>query len=436
MNKKIYTLMALGILLFAAACSDNASPVSGSTSIPNMGNNLNVPQSPVLCSVMGVTDSLEALEKGCIWSPEMWGPTTGYRVRTGYDNGTNTSGIWTVSTFPQENAYVEMEWPGNATTEYDSMALADVIDKCGGSLCGKILFKGGDNIPASDFHPNTRREVYFDFYLAGKNASGKIESVDARDMDGICVAFSGPFYKLQLVPDDSLAALMAPAVFDFYLEGMPSKTDPNVRENCYPRNAFTLNINYGRNPNYVYPSVEEIWAHLKGFRFVLDGYFSVGGDYEPEFKIVGVSRYNTPRVSTDNLHPVRTDCEPVSVASSFCECDYSDDRVEIMKGYAVLDSLLSKYPMNGDVYASLSDPVKACVDSTIQSRAPYFSQMLSFMRNRKPCDNPLPEYIKCTDGSVSESVEYMEVKTEFDDKVATQDARAIADSLSNYCLSL
>ncbi len=169
---------------------------------------------------------------------------------------------------------------------------------------------------------------------------------------------------------------------------------------------------------------------------MLDGYFSVGDDYEPEFKIVGVSRYNTPRVSTDNLHPVRTDCEPVSVASSFCECDYSDDRVEIMKGYAVLDSLLSKYPMNGDVYASLSDPVKTCVYNTIQSLSPFFNQMMDMTREKKPCDNPLPEYIKCTDGSVSESVEYMEVKTEFDDKVATQDARAIADSLSNYCLSL
>ena len=71
MNNKIYSLIALGTLLFAA-CSDNASPVSGSTSIPNMS------KSPVLCSVMGVTDSLEALEKGCIWSPEMWGPTMGY----------------------------------------------------------------------------------------------------------------------------------------------------------------------------------------------------------------------------------------------------------------------------------------------------------------------------------------------------------------------
>ena len=58
MNNKIYSLIALGTILFAAACSDNVSPISGSTSIPNMGHELNVQQSPVLCRVMGVTDSL------------------------------------------------------------------------------------------------------------------------------------------------------------------------------------------------------------------------------------------------------------------------------------------------------------------------------------------------------------------------------------------
>ena len=137
--KKLYSLFALGTLLFAA-CSENASPISGSTSVPNMGNNL-TPESPVLCSVIGVTDSLEAVEKGCIWSPEMWNRTSGYRVRTGYDNGTNTSGIWT---WHVEQGYynnVRFEWPGIATAEYDSMALADVIDKCGGSLCGKIVYE-------------------------------------------------------------------------------------------------------------------------------------------------------------------------------------------------------------------------------------------------------------------------------------------------------
>ena len=132
MNKRIYSLIALGALLFAA-CSDNSSPVSGSTSVPNMGNNLNNLRSPVLCSVAGVKDSLEAVEKGCIWSPEMWNRTSGYRVHTGFDNGTNTSGIWTWHVEQGDGGNVRFEWPGVATAEYDSMALADVIDKCGGS---------------------------------------------------------------------------------------------------------------------------------------------------------------------------------------------------------------------------------------------------------------------------------------------------------------
>ena len=91
--KNLYSLFALGALLFVA-CSENASSISGSTNVPNMGTNL-TPESPVLCSVLGVTDSLEAVEKGCIWSPTMWNRTSGYRARTGVDNGTNTSGIWT-----------------------------------------------------------------------------------------------------------------------------------------------------------------------------------------------------------------------------------------------------------------------------------------------------------------------------------------------------
>lgn len=54
MNKKFYTLFALGTLLFAACC-DNASPISGSTNVPNMVNpdNVIVPRSMVLCSQRG-----------------------------------------------------------------------------------------------------------------------------------------------------------------------------------------------------------------------------------------------------------------------------------------------------------------------------------------------------------------------------------------------
>ena len=426
MNNKIYSLMALGAILFAAACSDNVSPISGSTSVPNMDNNLNIPQSPVLCSVIGVTDSLEAQEKGCIWSPEMWGPTTGYRVRTGYDNGTNTSGIWTVSTFP-ENAVV-MEWPGNATTEYDSMALADVIDKCGGSLCGKVLFKGENWIPGEEYHSNTENGVNFDFYLAGKDASGKFESADVRDMGGICVSYSGIFHTIQLIPDDSLAALMGGGKYSTFLF---SKTDSIVRA-CYPWDAFVLNFREWE-PGMVYPLREDVLAHLKGFRFVFGKVYDQH-DHEREFEIVGISRYNTPRVSTNNLHPVQTDCEPVSVTGSFCECDFSEDRISIFKGFSIWSSFLTLEENLRNDNVVLSDPVKTCLDSTLEKWKPFLDKMFTEKMEEKPCDNPLPKKIMCSDGTESESVEYAEIMTEYNDEL--KDVDVIADSLFNYCMSL
>ena len=446
MNKKIYTLMALGTLLFAA-CSDNVSPISGSTSIPNMDNKLNNPQSPVLCSVIGVTDSLEALEKGCIWSPEMWGPTTGYRVRTGYDNGTNTSGIWTVSTYPAENAYVDMVWPGNATTEYDSMALADVIDKCGGSLCGKALFKGKNRIPENDYHPGGRREVYIDFYLAGKNASGKIESVDASDMGGICVSYSGDIHRLQLILDDSLAALIEPARFNTEFAGLGSisKTDSNVREICCSWHNLTYDHSNGFGSGFVFS--EEAVAHLKGLRFVLKGGYGED-DYESEFKIIGISRYHTPKVSTDNLHPVRTDCEPVSVKSSFCECRYySSDEMHVLEEGDILYEFLMEldsFGYNKDYsYGSvlpkdlLSEAAKVCIESVKEKYVPFFDKY-RLMDTDSPCDNPIPEEIMCSDGRTSQSLEFAEFLMEYGSMRDSmqQNARVVADSLFNYCLSL
>lgn len=77
MNKKFYTLFALGTLLFAA-CSDNASPISGSTNVPNMVNpdNVIVPRSMVLCSQRGKSaDS----SQDC-WDGEMWNSTLRVRI--------------------------------------------------------------------------------------------------------------------------------------------------------------------------------------------------------------------------------------------------------------------------------------------------------------------------------------------------------------------
>ena len=425
MNNKIYSLIALGTILFAAACSDNVSPISGSTSVPNMDNNLNIPQSPVLCSVIGVTDSLEAREKGCIWSPEMWGPTSGYRVRTGYDNGSNTSGIWIVSTYP-ENAYVDMIWPGNATAEYDSLALADVIDKCGGSLCGKALLKGGNSIPEynHEYYQKIGGYVYFDFYLAGKNASGEFESVDVRNMEGVCVSYWGSFFELQLITDDSVAAQLGSAKFAISLFG----TYSDVRNVCYSWNDFGF-ISRESGKIGMLPK-EDVLSHVKGIRFVL----SAAYEKQEEFKIAGISRYNASRISTNNLHPVITDCEPVFVEKSFCECEYSDDRIHIYTE----DSVAIGYQFSlrfMDALVSSDSAANDCLNRTFDNLMPYIVKPGS---REKPCDNPLPVFIRCSDGTVSESVEFKEVSTGYYSKIdsLTQDAAPIADSLIAHCLSL
>ena len=76
MNKKLYTLFALGTLLFAA-CSDNAS-ISRSMNVPNMVNpdNVIVPRSMVLCSQrVTSTDS----SQDC-WDGEMWNSTLRVKI--------------------------------------------------------------------------------------------------------------------------------------------------------------------------------------------------------------------------------------------------------------------------------------------------------------------------------------------------------------------
>ena len=266
--------MALGAILFAAACSDNVSPISGSTSVPNMDNNLNIPQSPVLCSVIGVTDSLEALEKGCIWSPEMWSRTSGYRVRTGFDNGTNTSGIWT---WHVEQGYynnVRFDWPGIATAEYDSMALADVIDKCGGSLCGKIVYEPIENkIDSAAAYIEPRGSAYVEFYFAGKDALGNIGEANVSSMQGICIEYSGNISSLELLPNDSIANLNK---FSSYNVNMPyfwNQHDgslPESKEVCFPWYRFALYTSIAGNqemPKLVHVSIDDVVAHLKGVRF-------------------------------------------------------------------------------------------------------------------------------------------------------------------------
>ena len=66
------------------------------------------------------------------------------------------------------------------------MALADVIDKCGGSLCGKIVYEPyGNKVDSVTRFVVSYGNPYVEFYFAGKDSLGNIEEIDVSTLQGI-----------------------------------------------------------------------------------------------------------------------------------------------------------------------------------------------------------------------------------------------------------
>jgi hypothetical protein len=114
----------------------------------------------------------------------LWcGPNTDYRVTTGLDKGTNTSGYWfdiTDNSFGGESYFT---WPVPRGNEYTDDAFDPIIDHCRG-ICGIATLDHG--------------ELAFDAYVGlGFNIAGETSATDmtpaaadASAWDGICVVYS------------------------------------------------------------------------------------------------------------------------------------------------------------------------------------------------------------------------------------------------------
>ncbi|WP_405326912.1 hypothetical protein [Fibrobacter sp.] len=430
--RNLYSLFVLGAFLFAA-CSDNAS-ISGSTNVPNMENKL-VPKSPVLCSVMGVTDSLEAVEKGCIWSPEMWSRTSGYRVHTGFDNGTNTSGIWTWHVEQGGDGNVRFEWPGVATDEYDSMALADVIDKCGGSLCGKVVYEPNEvKVDSATADSESYGSAYVEFYFAGKDSLGNIGEVDARAMQGICVEHSGDIF-IELIPSDSIANLNKISTFGFPTNSLDSENLlSKSTKTCDIWEGFVIDTNDPEWFEIGLVPMEDVLAHLKGIRIIFEE--------NTDFNIISIDWYNLNNVPMTGYHPFDETCEPVYVNLGYCDCEFTTDDLAVA---AALSFSVSRFAQKKIEVESDSIPLsnlsKECLISTLDS--------LSILHRIKqtalgsgpavPCDNPRPQFFACANGTSSITTEYWEKFLEYQNKkVKPLEEKMIADadSLFAHCISL
>ena len=146
MSKKLYMVCAGAISLAMLGCSDDS--VSGSSEDPNvltaLGSSSSVvdnssssvwflPDGPLhLCRV----SEMEKAPANCDWYGEMWNPESGNRVHTGFDNGTNTSGIWYWYLDSGNVLLPRAEWPAEVSDNYDSLSLSKVIESCNGSVCG------------------------------------------------------------------------------------------------------------------------------------------------------------------------------------------------------------------------------------------------------------------------------------------------------------
>ena len=428
--KKLFSLFALGALLFAA-CSENASEISGSTSVPNMGNNF-IPQSPVLCRVMGVTDSLEAIEKGCIWSPEMWSRTSGYRVRTGFDNGTNTSGIWTWHVEPGDGGNIRFEWPGVATDEFDSMALADVIDKCGGSLCGKVIYELNGDKTDSDAEDVFDRRASVEFYFAGKDSLGNIGEIDARAMQGICVEYSGDI-SVELIPSDSITNLNKISTLGFRTNSFnPENLLSKSKKTCNVFGGFGIYTSGEMDWSKVLP-MEDVLAHLKGIRIIFNY-----NEENTDFDIISIDWYNLTKIPMTDYHPHNETCEPIYVAWGYCDCEFTTDlAVASALSFSVSRFSQKKIEVESDSIP-LSNLSEECLKSTLDSLS-ILQRIKQTAPGSAPCDNPRPQFFACADGTSSVTTEFLEKYLEYDNKIVKplkEKMIAAADSLFNYCMSL
>jgi hypothetical protein len=410
MKQNRYGLFFVGALLLWTACSDKSSPLSGSTEIPNMGQNYT---EPVICGRVSAGDSAGIGETDCYWSAEMWNRESGYRVHTGFDNGTNTSGIWY---WTDDAGNAVFDWPDSVTSDYDSMALAKVIDKCGGSVCGNLDFE-------SDY---SRASLKFSF--AGKDSSGKFESIDAHSMQGICVEYFGESIWMELDYDDSLSKEFNGTRFDLLLpeyKQTEKQAGQKGKEICLPWNAFKPNIyRYGVN-------LDDVVSHLRGISFVM----AYPGSNRSYFEIVSLGRFSGDL--PEDLHPVEKECKAVYVKEYFCECSYTDERSEF-DGKVKAASYSHKFGYSKLSETSVFRPkaVTVCLGDLISRADATIMDSRSTAWDR-PCEEPLPKTIVCKDGSVSESKEFAKMYKEYEKMVnkAYDKEKDIVDSEYAYCLA-
>lgn len=134
-------------------------------------------------STMRSSSSAKPIYGGTLGGNLMYwvGADAEYRVETGLDVGTGTSGYWYVYADDADGGASTITWPVPLGNDYVDDAMDPVIDVCGG-LCGTISLEKG----SLTYDPY----VGVGFNVGGDDESGTPAAVDASKWNGVCVGYS------------------------------------------------------------------------------------------------------------------------------------------------------------------------------------------------------------------------------------------------------
>ena len=431
MKKIICDLLIVGSILLGGACSDDNAPISGVLEDLNSPakDASNVPVANMSyedCNCADLNHPDDTLH-GCFYSNEMWSRTSGYRVRTGFDNGTNTSGIWNWSVSAANGRNVRVNWSKPSSESYDSTSLAQVIDYCHGSLCGMAVFDKAED--------SSRSSVSIKFSFAGKNASGKFKTIDARAMQGICIEYIADAMRVELDLDDSLNTLMNGDFYGVDLPPFPVKHfqgDAEGNRICYPWSQFQLSNATGENPPQV--SIDNAVSHLQGLRFTI----STNQRYAVinQFDIIGLGRYASPAVKLIPVLPANETCQVLSVTDYFCGCSYPKERSDEVGRLMVFQYFISLGTKAVNESVWLTKNAETCI-----ANHSFELQKYAVPSNKNwdcACADLHPKTIACDDGSKSESQDFAEMMSIFNANANAffEQQKPMADSLFEVCLNM
>lgn len=436
------TNLICGTIIFAfIGCSEDSAGVAGTSTEPNtLAINVPIEGQPRLCKISQSGEE----DEGCDWYAEMWNPESGNRVQTGFDNGTNTSGIWYWNLDTSTYCLPSFNWPAEVGSDYDSLSFSRVIESCDGAICGTIQFECNEQTPLFEHYSNAS----VSFALAGKDAHGNFEPVDLSDTKGLCVGYSG-FLSMQLILDSSVTG--PETNFTYSVSLGFSKTDYDSLDGTYHAECFAWE-DFAPYTNDMRTSFNQLnsWkdsVHIEDALKKVIGisFKNFGSDNSSyNFKIIRIGKYmnnNKNKPGDDLDYPIlASDCESPEVIENFCTCNYSDSIASFVGNKkaesAYADFLDSLVETEDSTYLELSYEQLHCLMEE------YFVDNHFVLKNPwlrlQPCDNPEPKIYRCSDGSMRLSKNFAPIKQTFDSIVDNVYKNTFSQKIEkyNYCANL